>query len=73
MVDLTIQFATKEQAIAFSTWLREAGEQEYWLWAEILSRRGCANDYVASFDYGNGLQIKAQGCFGQRQDPLTEA
>ena len=58
MVDLTIRFATKEQALAFATWLCEAGEQDYWMWGEIAVRhpirRTPPKDFVAGFDYHNG-------------------
>jgi hypothetical protein len=85
MTDLTIRFATREQAIAFSTWLCEAGEQDYWMWAEIQIRypirREPPKDYVAAFDYHNGgegkdfmndMTIRTRGVLVSEDDPPTE-
>lgn len=58
MADLTIKFATEEQALQFATWLCEAGEQDYWMWAEIATKHPIrASDprhFVGDFDYHNG-------------------
>lgn len=85
MTDLTIRFATKEQALAFATWLCEAGEQDYWMWAEIQIlhpvRREPPKDYVSAFNYHDGgegkdfmkdMVIRTRGVLVSEDNPPTE-
>lgn len=82
MVDLTIRFATEQQAKEFALWLCEAGEQDYWMWGEIQIKhpivRRDPKDFVSRFDYHNGgggedfckdMTIRTRGVLVSEDDP----
>ena len=49
MAKVIIEFETDKQAQDFSNWLNDAGEQDYWTYAE------CNDDFdwVEAFEYGD--------------------
>lgn len=52
MANVTIKFKTKEAAEDFSSWLCEAGEQDYFQWAEIRESEDPDLKTAQEFNYG---------------------
>ena len=52
MPNVTLKFKTKEAAEDFSSWMCEAGEQDYWQWAEIRESEDPDLTTAQEFNYG---------------------
>lgn len=58
-VDLRIRFDNQEALDHFTTWLSEAGEQDYWMWMECREGEEDGDITVLNFENGDFNVIKA--------------